>query len=250
MSVTTVSVPVQEPQDKDSLAPRGIRIPRAHHFFVNADVTIATSASDPLVELEFHSGGTITARVLPLVFKDWQWRRPEQPLPDLSGAWRVTLYGRTSRQQQLIHPRLARLVPMVEAVDLEGHSSFFSAAGKVLRLDRAEHTALIRVFPQRKDVQPFAISARAGLELLNGVEDAKSIRMRGVLREGVLIAQHLEPIELLIPEIWRNWIPPLKRKRVIALEHGDDETFGEPAPIINADLILPDGALEPDGMPS
>jgi hypothetical protein len=249
MPVITTT-PIQAPKVNESSASRGLFIPRAHHFFVKADITIRPSTSNPMVELEFHSGGTSMARVLPLVFKDWRRRRPDQPLPDLGGSWRVTLYGRTSREQQLLHPRLARLIPMEEAIDLEGEASFWSAAGKVLRLDRAEHTALIRVFPQRKDVEPFAISARASLEFLNQVEDAKYIRMRGVLQNRVLIAQHLESIELPIPEIWQGWIPPLKRKRISALESSGDEAFRERAAIINADLVLSDEMLNLDGTSS
>ncbi len=197
--------------------PKGIHIQYDHHFFIQANVTIQDHHQGTRVQINFATpeNGTYQARVHPKVFSRWKKNHPDQPLIKLSGSWRATLYAKTLPNQRLTKLQLARIVPLENAADLNGTDTFWSAAGKVLRLDRAEKLVLLRIYPSDKRTEPFVVSAKTTLELLNLVEDARYLQMTGVLEYGYLIAQNLEPMRLDIPEHWKKWIPPAKRKTIL-----------------------------------
>ncbi|MEY4531970.1 MAG: hypothetical protein RLZZ156_2693, partial [Deinococcota bacterium] len=199
-SLTTIPKPI----------PKGIHIQYEHHFFIQANVTVQDNQQNTRVSIQFNTpeNGTYLARVHPKVFSRWKKNHPDQPLIQLSGSWRVTLYGKTFNDQRLSNLTLVRVVPLENAIDLNGVDTFWSAAGKVLRLDRAEKLVLLRIYPMDTKTEPFVVSAKTTLELLNLVEDARYLQMSGVLEQGYLIAQNLEPMRLEIPDHWKKWIPP------------------------------------------
>lgn len=207
--------------------PNGIHIQYNHHFFIQANVTIQDDQQNTrvLIQFTFPENGTHMARVHSKVFSRWKKNHPEQPLIDLAGAWRVTLYGKTFKDQRLANLILARVVPLENADDLGGADTFWSAAGKVIRLDRAEKLVLLRIYPMDKHTEPFVVSAKTTLELLNLVEDARYLHMTGVLEHGYLIAQNLEPMRLEIPDHWKKWIPPAKRKPILENSSSNDQSL-------------------------
>jgi hypothetical protein len=222
-----------EPQTFKSLVttpvpiPKSIHIQHEHHFFIQANVTIQDHSHGTRVQVDFaaRENGSYKARVLPKVFAQWRKDHPDQDLIQLIGSWRATIYGKTLPDQRLITLQLARLVPLENAIDLNGSDTFWSAAGKVLRLDRAEKMVLLRIYPSDKKTQPFVISAKTTLELLNLVEDARYLQMTGVLEQGFLIAQNLELIHLEIPVHWKGWIPPMKRKAILEDNSSSEQTL-------------------------
>ncbi len=198
--------------------PKGIHTDYNHHFFIQANATIQDDQQNTRVTIQLGNpkNGTYIARVHPRVFSRWRNTHPEQSSIQLSGTWRATLYGKTFKDQRLANLTLARVMPLENAVDLNGADTFWSAAGKVLRLDRAEKLVLLRVYPpDNKKIEPFVVSAKTTLDLLNLVEDARYLHMTGVLEHGFLIAQNLKPMRLEIPEHWKKWIPPMKRKVIL-----------------------------------
>ncbi len=92
--------------------------------------------------------------------------------------------------------------------------------------DPTNGTYIARVHPtDTKKIEPFVVSAKTTLELLNLVEDARYLQMTGVLEYGYLIAQNLEPMRLEIPEHWKKWIPPMKRKVILEDDSSNDNTL-------------------------
>ncbi len=206
--------------------PKGIHTEYNHHFFIQANATIQDDQQNTRVSIQlgYPTNGTYTARVHPRVFSRWHKNHPEQSSIQLSGTWRATLYGKTLKDQRLANVTLARVIPLENAVDLNGSDTFWSAAGKVIRLDRSEKLVLLRVFPtDNKKIEPFVVSAKTTLELLNLVEDARYLHMTGVLEHGYLIAQNLEPMRLDIPDYWKTWIPPMKRKLILENDTNNDQ---------------------------
>ncbi len=217
MKSNTVETPVlQSLVTIPVLKPKGLNIAYQHHFFVQTNITIRDTSQATRVWLDLDSdNGSFLARVHSKVFAQWQKSHPEQSSVNLSGVWRATLYGQTMPNQSLKSLQIIRLTPLENAIDLNGQSTFWSAAGKVLRLDRAERIVIIRVYPRTKGFEPFVISAKTTLELLNLVQDAWYVHMTGVVEQGYLIAQNLEPMRLDIPSVWKDWIPPSKRKVIL-----------------------------------
>ena len=106
----------------------------------------------------------------------------------------------------------------LRTIDPEVHEgSFWTASGKVIMLDRATGNAVIRVFPERSKAEPFAVSARATLEQMNAVEDASFVHMSGKLEGDELIADVLQPITLTLPERWKDWVRPSRRKPILEI---------------------------------
>jgi hypothetical protein len=209
-------------------SPKGICTAYNHHFFIHADVTIQDDQQNTRVWVRFQTpeNGTYLARVHSKVFSRWRKNHPDQPLIDLTGSWRATLYGNTFKDQRLSNLTLARVISLENAVDLNSADTFWSAAGKVLCLDRAEKMVLLRIYPMNTKKEPFVVSAKTTLELLNLVEDARYLKMAGVLEHGYLIAQNLEPMRIEIPDHWKKWIPPAKRKVILEDGSSSDQTLG------------------------
>ena len=127
---------------------------------------------------------------------------------NINGPWRATLHFDTTAQARINEPvRVPKLVQFTP--DLESAQPTWGAAGKVVRLDRDEGLAVIRVYPKTGLVMPFVIAAIASLEQLSSVEHAQGLRLRGTLRDRHLIATHLEPLDLAVPAHWKSWQPPI-----------------------------------------
>jgi hypothetical protein len=130
--------------------------------------------------------------------------------PILEGRYSVHLHLRThgqgflSREMELV--ALKPLAPDAPALEPE-----FELIGKVVRLDRVEGLVIVRVFPQRTDIEPFAVSAVASLEVLDSGEDAWSVKVDGIVRGSRLIARAISRVELIVPEHWRDWKTPQRR---------------------------------------
>ncbi len=92
----------------------------------------------------------------------------------------------------------------------------FVFTGKVVRLDRAEKRAVVRIFPMAwKSGEPFVVGANATLEQLDLVEDANYVHVEGRIDgAGGLIAEQLERVVLRVPDRWREWKPPHKRQEI------------------------------------
>ena len=85
----------------------------------------------------------------------------------------------------------------------------WSVTGKVVRLDRADHLAVVRVFSRHKRQPPFTFAATANLDLLKSVEDAWYVNMTGTIEEDRFILESISEVKgLLVPEIWRDWKSP------------------------------------------
>lgn len=85
----------------------------------------------------------------------------------------------------------------------------WSVTGKVVRLDRADHLAVVRVFSRHKRQPPFTFTASASLDLLKSVEDAWYVNMIGTIEADRFILESISEVKgLLVPEIWRDWKSP------------------------------------------
>lgn len=137
--------------------------------------------------------------------------------PILEGRYSVHLHLRThgqgflSREMELV--AIKPLAPDAPALEPE-----FELIGKVVRLDRAEGLVIVRVFPQRTDIEPFAVSAVASLEVLDLGEDAWYVKVDGIVRGSRLVAGAISRVELVVPEHWKDWKTPQRRAAEAAFE--------------------------------
>jgi hypothetical protein len=170
-----------------------------YHAFLISPVIAHDPGEGDLIDLELPNGDFFRAQAGVAVL-----RLGEQ----ISGPWRATLHVETNHHARILEPihvpRLARLTP-----DRESFSPTWSAAGRVVHLDRDEGLATIRVFPKTGLVQPFLITAITSLEHLTSVEHAPSLRLKGTLHDRHLIAIEVQALDLDIPGHWRSWQPPV-----------------------------------------
>ncbi len=114
--------------------------------------------------------------------------------------------------------------------------NFWSAAGKIMRVDSDNGIIGVGIFPQRQGVQPFEIHAMVSIEQLqslltrpapDGGALAKMVvaqseqfdsniqnfvQLSGIVRHGRMIAKEISRVELQMPEQWINWLPKSKPK--------------------------------------
>jgi hypothetical protein len=180
--------------------PHLIDIPplNTHHAFLITPVIAHDPFEGDLIDLELPNGTFLRAQAGVAVLRLGA---------AINGPWRATLHVGTSDHARILEPvrvpKLARLTP-----DLESTTPTWSAAGRVVHLDRDEGLATIRVFPKTGLVQPFLIAAMASLEQLSSVESASGLRLKGTLRDRHLVATELHALDLGVPGHWRSWQPP------------------------------------------
>jgi hypothetical protein len=178
--------------------PIQISTPSTHHAFLISPVIAHDPGKGELIDLALPNGTFFRAKASAEVLRLG---------PNINGSWRATLHFDTTEQAKILEPvRVPKLVPL--APDLEFSQPTWGAAGKVVRLDRDDGLAVIRVYPKTGLVLPFVIAAIASLEQLSSVEKAQGLRLRGTLRDRHLIATHLEPLDLAVPSHWKSWQPP------------------------------------------
>jgi hypothetical protein len=196
-----------------------LQIPSESHFFVRANVSIEQYSAKDIVLLRFEDGHAIQARIGTRAIEKWRKLHPDHPDQEqvnFQGAWQVTLLGGTALGGiELASCGLNNIFPLEEADDLNGRSTFWSALGTVIRMDRVHGLAIIRVYPQTKAREPYAVAALISLELLKTVEDFYAVQMSGVVRNGVLVAEQIQKVHLTIPTVWQFWKPAYKRKRLV-----------------------------------
>jgi hypothetical protein len=175
-----------------------ISTPSTHHAFLISPVIAHDPGKGDLIDLALPDGTVLRAKASAEVLRLGT---------DINGPWRATLHFDTTEQAKILEPvRVPKLVPLTP--DLEFSQPTWGAAGKVVRLDRDEGLAVIRVYPKTGLVLPFVIAAIASLEQLSSVKQAPGLRLRGTLRNHHLIATHLEPLDLAVPGHWKSWQPP------------------------------------------
>ena len=190
------------PQITTAKDPR-IAFPEGFHAFLLENVTIRDSGTGTFVMLEFFDGTLRRADVNPELLR----------LGNLNGRWRATMYFRTGAGSKV---RNFVTLQRLRVIDPDVHEgSFWTASGKVIVLDRDTHQVVIRVFPERSKSQPFAVSAKATLEQINSLQDATFIHMSGRLDGDELIADELQSVQLTLPERWKDWVRPAKRKPIL-----------------------------------
>lgn len=177
-----------------------IPFPERFHAFLLENITIRDPGSGTRMILKFADGTLRRADVNPELLR----------LGDLNGNWRATLYFRTNSSGKITNFVTLRQLRVIDPVVHEG--SFWTASGKVIMLDHVTGNAVIRIFPERSKSEPFAVSARVTLEQINAVEGASFVHMSGRLEGDELIANVLQPVELVLPERWKDWVRPSKRK--------------------------------------
>jgi hypothetical protein len=178
--------------------PIQISTPSTHHAFLIAPVIVHDPGKGDLMDLELSDGTFLRAQAGVEVLRLGT---------NINGPWRATLHFDTTDQAKINEPvRIPKLVPL--APDLESAQPTWGAAGMVIRLDRDNGLAAIRVYPKTGLVMPFVIAAIANLEQLLSVEHPQGLRLRGTLRDRHLIATHLEPLDLAVPSHWKSWQPP------------------------------------------
>jgi hypothetical protein len=178
--------------------PIQISTPSTHHAFLIAPVIVHDPGKGDLIDLALPNGTFLRAKAGVDVLRLGT---------DINGPWRATLHFDTTEQARINEPvRVPKLIPL--APDLESAQPTWGAAGKIVRLDRDEGLAVIRVYPKTGLVLPFVIAAIASLEQLSRIEHAQALRLRGTLRHQHLIATHLEPLDLTVPGHWKSWQPP------------------------------------------
>jgi hypothetical protein len=180
--------------------PKLIDIPTltTYHALLIAPVIAHDPGEGDLIDLELPDGTFLRAQAGVAVLRLGA---------GINGPWRATLHVATSHQARILEPirvpKLARLTP-----DLESTAPTWSAAGRVVHLNRDEGLAVIRVFPKTGLVQPFEIAAMASLEQLSSVESAPALRLKGTLRDRYLVATEVQVLDLAVPNHWRTWQPP------------------------------------------
>jgi hypothetical protein len=178
--------------------PIQISTPSTHHAFLISPVVAHDPGKGELIDLALPNGTFFRAKASAEVLRLGA---------NINGPWRATLHFDTTEHARINEPvRVPKLVPLTP--DLEFAQPTWGAAGKVIRLDRNEGLAVIRVYPKTGLVLPFVIAAIASLEQLSSVEHAQALRLRGTLRRQHLIATHLESLDLAVPGHWKSWQPP------------------------------------------
>jgi hypothetical protein len=178
--------------------PIPISTPSTHHAFLISPVIVHDPGKGELIDLALPNGTFLRAKAGVDVLRLGA---------NINGPWRATLHFDTTEQAKILEPvRVPKLVPFTP--DLESAQPTWGAAGKVVRLDRDEGLAIIRVYPKTGLVLPFVIAAIASLEQLSSVQHAQGLRLRGTLQNQHLIATHLEPLDLAVPGHWKSWQPP------------------------------------------
>ncbi len=176
--------------------------PSGHHAFMTANVLVRDSGRGALVDLEFEDGTLMRSRVTTDLARLG---------PGLAGRWRASIHFRTEAPGRPHEPVFVRRLRPVTP-DLEQAPPVWSAAGKVVRLDRTDGLVLLRIFPEQAPTEPFVVSAFASLELLSTVEGAGFVSMHGGVRGSRLIVRHIEAADLTIPERWKDWTPKAQRQ--------------------------------------
>jgi hypothetical protein len=175
-------------------------------FTANLSVTATLHlkpGSRRAMELELRGGARLRGLLLPQVP-----RLPE----GFGGTHRVRLYPRTTKDGRL-EPNVGVARVLKPGANLEAPDGF-TFCGKVVRLDRAEGLAILRIFPNRPGLEPFVVSCQASLEVMNAGVDAFSVKMTGRIGENLrLVAETLEPVHLPTPDAFKDWVPPMKRQR-------------------------------------
>jgi hypothetical protein len=175
-------------------------------FMATAHVTAHVSlkpGSRRMMELELRDGSRVQGML----------SAHAKNLPEgLEGRFRVRLFLRTTKDG-----RLMERVSVAKVLTNAGHDlaspDEFVMVGKVVRLDRAEGLALVRVFPPSAQLEPFVVCCRASLAVMDAGEDAFSVRISGYIgRDLSLRADMLEPVKLTVPERFKDWVPPMKRR--------------------------------------
>jgi hypothetical protein len=175
--------------------------PRGHHAFLIVTAQVRDPGRGDTVTLELDDGTRLLCKASADALRLGS---------ALEGRWRATLHFTTRRHGALGYP--LRMTALRAPGD--DNSSYWSVAGKVVRLDRAAHVAVVRVYPERAKLEPFVIAARATLEQLSIVEDETFIHMRGTLDGDTLVAEHFERAALRVPARWADWKPPHKRREI------------------------------------
>ena len=181
----------------------GISFPERFHAFLLENVIIHDSRKGTRVMLEFPDSTLRRADVNVELLR----------IGNLNGRWRATIYFRTNSNGKITNFVTLQRLRVIDPDVHEG--SFWTASGKVIMLDRAIGRVVIRVFPERSKSEPFAVSARATLEQMNAVESALFVHMSGSLEGDELIADVLQPVSLTLPERWKDWIRPARRKPIL-----------------------------------
>jgi hypothetical protein len=193
-----IATPLRRNPLNPSPNPIQISTPSTHHAFLIAPVIVHDPGKGDLIDLALPDGTVLRAKAGVDVLRLGA---------NINGPWRATLHFDTTAQAKINEPlRVPKLVQFTP--DLETAQPTWGAAGKVIRLDRDNGLAVIRVYPKTGLVLPFVIAAFASLEQLSNVEQARGLRLRGTLRDRHLIATHLEPLELAVPGHWKSWRPP------------------------------------------
>lgn len=144
-----------------------ILFPEGFHAFLLENVTVLDPGSGTRMILKFPDGTLRRADVNPELLR----------LGDLNGSWRATLYFRTNSSGKVTNFVTLQRLRVVDPDVHEG--SFWTASGKVILLDHATGRVVIRIFPERTKLEPFAVSARATLEQVKAVENESFVHYVG-----------------------------------------------------------------------
>jgi hypothetical protein len=201
--------PVLKPTNQKAMTKNpSISFPESFHAFLLENVTVRDSGTGTSVVLEFADGTLRRADVNPELLR----------MGNLNGHWRATLYFRTNAGNKV---RNFVTLQRLRVIDPEFHEgSFWTASGKVIKLDREANQVVIRIFPTRSKSEPFAISARATLEQINDIKDALFVHMSGRLEGDELVASEVQAVDLTLPERWKDWVQPTRPKQNAKKEVG------------------------------
>jgi hypothetical protein len=143
----------------------------------------------------------------------------KRPSEGFTGEYVARYYPRSHSRggTQLIGCLVNLLTPQIPAPE----NPRWSVTGKVVRLDRADRLAIVRVYRNSKLLEPFTFTARTSLELIKPVEDAWYVHMTGTIIDDHHELETIEPVEgLRVPGFWRSWRPKIRREIQLETEKG------------------------------